>query len=116
MVHTVKVALGTFTCNAIEACLGTDIRSGVQAALSDFTQRIGSGKPSVSIPRFIPGASGEEEPAFAVDLPVDERTWAVLEREAARQGATVSQVVTHSVLVYLAELDRLTPPDAAATA
>lgn len=62
------------------------------------------------------GGLTEDETAFAVDLPVDDRTWALLEREAARQGATVSQVVTHSVLVYLAELDRLTPPDAAATA
>lgn len=67
----------------------------------------------MSIPPFAlepsPGA-----PASAFDLPVDERTWAVLEREAARQGTTMSRLAVHSVLVYLAELDRLTPPGAAA--
>ncbi len=115
MVRIVKVALGTFACNGIEACLGTDIPSGVQAALSDFTQRISAGKAVVGIPRLAREAP-VAEPALALDLPVDERTWAVLEREAARQGATMSQLVTHSVVVYLAELDRLTPPGAAETA
>ena len=45
-----------------------------------------------------------------MDLPLDERTWQLLQREARRQGTTVSQLAAHSVLVYLAELDRLTPP------
>lgn len=115
MVHIVKVALGTFACNGIEACLDTDIPSGVQAALSDFTQRLRSGQATVGIPQLALEGSADE-PKLAVDLPVDEPTWAVLEREAARQGATVSQLVSHSVLVYLAELDRLTPPGAAETA
>jgi hypothetical protein len=104
-----KVALGTFACNGIEACLDTDIPSGVRAAVSDFTQRIDTGRAPVGIPRFAQEAPADDE-ARSVDLSVDERTWTVLEREAARQGATLSQLVTHSVLVYLAELDRLTPP------
>jgi hypothetical protein len=40
---------------------------------------------------------------------VDGETWEALEREAARQGATASELAAHSVLVYLAEIDRLTP-------
>jgi|ERR1044071_492076 hypothetical protein len=104
-----KVALGTFACNGIEACLDTDVPSGVQAAVSDFAQRITAGGTPESIPPFVQGASADDE-ARSVDLSVDQRTWIVLEREAARQGATLSQLVTHSVLVYLAELDRLTPP------
>lgn len=108
-----KVALGKFACTGIEACLGTDILSGVQAAVSDFTHRIVSGKAPAGIPLLAREASGDEQ-ARAVDLSMDERTWAVLKREAARQGATLNQLITHSVLVYLAELDRLGPPGTAA--
>jgi hypothetical protein len=111
VVRNVKVALGTFACNGIEALLDADIPTGVQAALSDFTRRLESGGPPVQIPSLSGGFDGE--PALALDLPVDERTWRVLEREAARQGATVSQLAAHSVLVYLAEMDRLTPSDGA---
>jgi hypothetical protein len=113
VVRNVKVALGKFACNGIEAFLDSDIPAGVQAALSDFTRRIESGMPLAGIPRLSGGAEGES--ALAVDLPVDERTWRILEREAARQGTTVSRLAAHSVLVYLAEIDRLTPPGGAAT-
>jgi hypothetical protein len=112
MVRNVKVALGTFACNGIEAFLDADIPTGVRAALSDFTRKLESGPPPSEIPAF---SDGPDRPsALALDLPVAERTWGILEREAARQGATVSQLAAHSVLVYLAELDRLTPPDGAA--
>lgn len=110
-----KVALGTFACSGIEACLDTDLPSGVEAAVSDFTQRIAAGKAVLGIPRLAREAADDAQ-ARCVDLSVDERTWMVLEREAARQGATLNELVTHSVLVYLAELDRLTPPGAAETA
>lgn len=113
--RNVKIPLGTFACNGIEADLDVDIAAGVRAALSDFTQRLESGRAPVDLPREPLGAvSGE--PAMAVDLPLDERTWQLLRREARRQGATVSQLAAHSVLVYLAELDRLTPPGNTATA
>lgn len=114
-VPTVKVALGTFACNGIEACLDTDIPSGVEAAVSDFTQRIDAGVAPVGIPEVAQDASGDEQ-GHPVELSVDERTWLLLEREAAHQGVTLSRLVTHSVLVYLAELDRLTPPGAAEAA
>jgi hypothetical protein len=114
VVRNVKVPLGKFACNGIEAFLDSDIPAGVRAALSDFTQRIESGRPPVGLPRFSEAAGAE--PAVDLDLSVDDRTWRVLEREAARQGTTVSQLAAHSVLVYLAEFDRLTPPDGAATA
>lgn len=112
MVNIVKVALGTFACRGIEAHLGVDLSSGVRAALNDFTQRIDSGGRPLSIPAM--GGGHAPEPTYAVDLPVDEHTWAVLRREARRLGATVSELATHSVLLYLAELDRLSPPDGAA--
>jgi hypothetical protein len=112
VVRHVKVPLGTFACNGIKAYLDADIVAGVRVALSDFTQRLESGRRPVDLPRT-PLEPVSTEPAMAVDLPLDERTWQLLRREASRQGATVSQIAAHSVLVYLAELDRLTPPNAA---
>lgn len=110
MVRTVKVALGTFACNGIETCLDADIAAGVRAALSDFTERLEAGRSPVSVPDALWDAN-PAEPALALELPLDERTWHLLWREALRQGTTVDQLASHSVLVYLAELDRLTPPN-----
>jgi hypothetical protein len=112
VVRNVKVPLGTFACNGIEAYLDADIAAGVRAALSDFTQRLESGRA----PLDLPGAPLEPvsaEPAMAVDLSLDERTWQLLQHEARRQSTTVAQLAAHSVLVYLAELDRLSPPSSA---
>lgn len=102
----VKVPLGIFACNGIEACLGSDIVAAVRAALSDFTQRLESGRPPIDLPGE-PLGPVSAEPTTAVDLSLDERTWQLLQREAGRQGTTVAQLAAHSVLVYLAELDRL---------
>ncbi len=112
MVRTVKVLLGRFACNGIESYLDADIAVGVRAALSDLTERLESGRPSLSVLRG-PLEAVSAEPAMAVDLSLDERTWQLLQREARRQKTTVDQLAAHSVLLYLAELDRLTPPDAA---
>jgi hypothetical protein len=111
----VKVPLGTFACNGIETHLDTDIAAGVRAALSDFTQRLESGRPPLELPRK-PLNAAATEPVVAVDLCLDERTWQLLWREACRQETSTALLAAHSVLVYLAELDRLSPPDAAATA
>jgi len=111
-VHNVKVPLGTFACNGIRAYLDADITAGVRAALSDFTQRLESGRAPVDLPRT-PLEPASAEPAMAVDLRLDEHSWQLLRREARRQGTTVNRLAAHSVLVYLAELDRLTPPGTA---
>lgn len=116
MVRTVKIALGRFACSGIETSLDSDLPNGVRAALSDFIQRIDSGRPPAAIPRFSREEGSSGGSTLAVDLPVDNHTWAVLEREAARQGATVGELATHSVLLYLAELDRLTPSNGASAA
>ena len=105
-----KVALGTFACNGIETYLDADIAAGVRAALTDFTERLEAGRSPVSVPDALWDAD-PTEPAMALDLPLDERTWHLLAHEALRQGTTIDQLASHSVLVYLAELDRLTPPN-----
>ena len=109
MVRSVKVPLGTFACNGIETNLDADIVACVRAALSDFTQRLESGHRPVDIPRA-PAEPVSVEPAMAVDLPLDERTWQLLRGEARRQGTTICRLAAHAVMVYLAELDRLTSP------
>ncbi|HEY0390315.1 MAG TPA: hypothetical protein VGC63_01240 [Solirubrobacterales bacterium] len=94
----------------VEAHLGSDLSVGVRAALADYTRRLGSASPPLEIPRF---ANQAVSPARTLDLSVSEETSATLEREAMRQSTTVSALAAHSVLVYLAEVDRLTPLNAA---
>lgn len=105
-----KISLGTFACMGVEAHLGSDLAVGVREALAEYTRRIDSESPPLAMPRF---AARPVRPAKDFDLPIDEQTWEVLEREAARQGTTASELATHSVLLYLAEVDRLTPLSAA---
>jgi hypothetical protein len=105
---TVKISLGTFTCMGIEAHLGSDLALGVREALANYTRQLDSESPPPEIPRFATGAQ-TADPERSLDLPVDEGTREALEREAARQGTTASALAAHSVLVYLAEIDRLTP-------
>jgi hypothetical protein len=109
----VKIALGTTACAGIEAHLGSDFPGAVRAALADYTSRLESASPPIGIPRFLRGAD-RSTAALAFDLEVDAQTEAALEREAARQGVSASEVATHSVLVFLAELDGMTPLSSAA--
>jgi hypothetical protein len=103
----VKVALGTFACTAVETHLGPDLRAGVRTALAEYARRVKSGHRPLGVPPF--GSAGARSGKEVLDLAVDEETMAIVEREADRQGTTPSQIVTHSVLLYLAELDRLSP-------
>lgn len=107
-----KIPLGTFACNGIEANLDADIAAAVRAAISDFTQRLESGRAPVALPKG-PLGPVSAKTTTAVEVPLDERTWQLLNREARRQSTTVAHLAAHSVLVYLAELDRLTPPNGA---
>lgn len=108
-----KFAIGTFACTGVEAHLDPDLLSGLRVALEEYAQRLESGKPPIAIPRFRRDAV--PSPAMVeFELPVDGRTLSALEREAKRQGATVSQLAAHAVLVCLAERDHLaTAPTAA---
>ncbi len=108
-----KITLGTFACKGIETSLGADVVTGVRTALADYARRIESGPPPAGLPPFASGAA-EPAPAQSLELSLDEKTWATLAREAARQGTTLSRLAAHTVLVYLAEFDRLTPPGGAA--
>jgi hypothetical protein len=92
----------------VEAHLGSDLSVGVRAALAEYTRRLGSDTPPLPIPRLVRDALPTEA-AKVIDLPVDGEMWEALEREAARQNTTVSELAAHSVLLYLAEIDGMTP-------
>jgi len=92
----------------VEAHLGSDLSLGVHAALAEYTRQLCSGSPPVAIPPFVRECA-PAAPAKVFDLPISEETVLLLEREATRQNTSVSELVAHSVLVYLAEIDRMTP-------
>jgi hypothetical protein len=104
-----RVALGTFACSGIEAHLGADIQAGVRAALLHYAQKLKSGRRPLELPLFCRDQNPQDA-KVAFDLTVDAETEAALTREAARQGATLSQLAVHTVMVYLAELDFLAVP------
>jgi hypothetical protein len=104
-----KIALGTFARLGIEAQFGADIPAAVQAALTHYVGKLRSGRPPLAIPRSSLGRP-PRDPELALDLTVDSEAEALLEREAARQGTSVSRLAAHSVLIYLAELDFLSVP------
>jgi hypothetical protein len=81
-------------------------------ALADFARRLESGPAPIGIPRFSRQAPPARPAAASFDLKVEDGMWAALKREATRQGATVGELAVHSVFIYLAELDRLTPEGA----
>jgi hypothetical protein len=106
-----RVALGTFAHSAIETHLGGDVASGAEAALVHYVRRVKSARPPVGLPAFARDWAPPKE-TTALELEVEPEQVATLEREAVRQGATMDQLVTHAVFVYLADLDR---PEAAGT-
>src|SRR3954447_25084591 len=103
-----KISLGTFACMGVEDHLGSDLVLGVREALANYTRQLDSESPPPEIPRFAANRLTVEPEKF-LDLLIDDETWEALEQEAARQGTTPSELAAYSVLVYLAEIDRLTP-------
>lgn len=108
-----RIALGTTACVGIETHLGSDIPGGVRVALADYASRLESGSALIGIPGVLRGLD-RSAPVVAFDLEVDEWIEIALEREAARHGVSADEAATHAVLVYLADLDRLTPFSSAA--
>ena len=104
-----RVALGTFACSGIEAHLGADIQAGVRAALLHYAQKLKTGRRPLELPLFC-RRDQPTEALVSFDLTVDAETQAALEKEAERQGTTLSQLAVHTVMVYLAELDFLAVP------
>lgn len=100
-----RVALGTFAREEVEARFGDDIAAGVRAALEHYVRRLTSSPAPPAFPRFrreeLDGTTRAD-----LELPVEARIRRTLAREARRAGVPVEQLAAHAVLDCLADLDR----------
>lgn len=99
-----RVALDNYACTGIEAEVGPDVPGAVRTAIFHYAYKLKAGRPPIGVPRFL-GRRPTESAAFEVVLSGE--TAELFELEATRQGASLGELVNHSVLVYLAELDFL---------
>ena len=100
----INVELGKLACSGLEGHFGTDLTVGARKALLHYAYKLKVGRRPVTAPRFL---SPEPAPHVEFELTLDRLTEEALEQEAQRQQITTSQLATHAVLVYLAELDFL---------
>jgi len=102
----VKVALGKFAQEGIEAQTGGDLESGTEVAVQRYAERLGSDEAPVSLPGFLDRAPADEV-VRTLDLQLGPEVRAALELEADRQLVPLGDLVSHAVLSYLAELDSI---------
>jgi hypothetical protein len=100
----VKVSVGKFASSGIENELGSTVGAGVLAALVHYSDRLDSGAPPLAPPRFLDDRATEDV-ISKLEVTVDPQLRAKLEREARRHQVALERLVTHAVLVYLADLD-----------
>jgi hypothetical protein len=63
----------------------------------------GSGRLALRVPRLPRGAAEKPVSRFTVDL--DESSWRELAAEAKRQDVSVSALLEHAILYFLADID-----------
>jgi hypothetical protein len=103
-----KIALGTFARHGIESQLGSDdVAGAVLAALCHYGNSLKAGRPPLAPPDFLVRAEAGRTAQETLEVAVDPEIEATLRAEARRRGIGLEQIATHSVLVYLAELDFL---------
>jgi hypothetical protein len=100
----ITVELGKLACSGLEGHFGTDLTGGVRKALLHYTYKLRTGRQPMAAPRFLRPTT-EVEAKF--DLELDRVTEAQLAHEAGRLRISMTELSTHAVLVYLAELDFL---------
>ena len=100
-----KVALGKFAREGLEDLRGADLVGGVEVALRYYVDVLRGSQPPPALLRGLgPGLPGPD--STEVELCIEPPLGAALERDAERQGATVGELATHAILVYLAARDR----------
>lgn len=100
----ITVELGKLSCTGLEGYFGPDLTVGARKALLHYAYKLRSGRKPTAAPRFL-GAPSPIEATF--DLTLDRESEALLAGEARRLRISTTQLATHAVLVYLAELDFL---------
>ncbi|HEX5593969.1 MAG TPA: hypothetical protein VFX35_11550 [Solirubrobacterales bacterium] len=101
----IKVQLGELAYSGLEEHFRADLPGGVRRALVHYAYKLRVGRRPVPPPRFLPERSSPAHKEF--ELRLDPESEAILEQEALRQRVGMSQLATHAVLVYLAELEFL---------
>jgi hypothetical protein len=103
-VSIVRFELGEFAREGIEARLGAGVEAGARAAMLRYADRLESPDAPLPLPRFLEDrfCSGVGSP---LELELDAKVQAALEREAERQEVALRRIASHAVLTYLAELD-----------
>lgn len=100
----VTVELGKLSRTGLEGHFGTDVTVGARKALLHYAYKLRTGRKPMPAPRFL-GPGSPIEAKF--DLTLDRESEALLAQEASRLQINTTQLATHAVLVYLAELDFL---------
>jgi hypothetical protein len=90
--------------------LGGDKAAVVRIALSQYVRWLRSRRPPVAIPSFC--RTAKPAPRMTFEVEIDPEIEAELAAEAFKQEATLDQLATHAIFVYLADLDRPTPTGA----
>lgn len=99
-----RVVLGKFAKSSLESRLGGDLDHGVRTAVVHYVQRLMSPYRPLGLPTMSVGRH-KTEPGATVDLVLDARMEKLVRAEACRLAVPVEQVLSHAVLVYLADLD-----------
>lgn len=101
----VTVHIGEFSVVA----LGAESEAGSERVEDRLARALGlylhdkeGARPGWGYPAALPGKEGGE---VELELSVDEDLWRAFEREARRQGVTVSKLAGHAALYYAAEVD-----------
>jgi hypothetical protein len=100
----VSVELAKLARAGLEGHFGTDLTTGARKALLHYSYKLKTGRKPIAAPRFLSSTSPVEA---KFDLTLDRETEALLSQEARRLRISTTQLATHAVLVYLAELDFL---------
>jgi len=102
--EVITVELGKLSSTGLEAHFGPDLTVGARKALLHYAYKLRTGRKPMPAPRFL-GPGSPIEARF--DLTLDRESEALLAQEARRLEISTTQLATHAVLVYLAELDFL---------
>lgn len=99
-----KIELGDFAREGIEARLGAGVEAGARTAMLRYADRLGSAESPPPLPSFLRDGPLSEEGA-PLELELDAEVQTALRREAERQMVPLDRIASHAVLTYLAELD-----------
>jgi hypothetical protein len=104
-----KVVISPFALWGIQAQVGSDMGAGIETAVVHYARRLKSKTPPLPLPKFRLADCDEdrrEQDGRVFHIAVDNETEKILRREAFRRGASLDCLVDHTIMVFLADLER----------